>query len=151
MKQVDPARLIFAGAAALFLSAAASSIATAQAPTPAAPAAPAAALQFKNLKVFPAGIPRDRLIGVMKSYTVSLGVKCTHCHVGEEGKRETMDFASDAKQAKLTARVMMAMTRRLNEQDFAVKDVTQLKVGCFTCHRGAVKPLTAPAPVEPTG
>jgi len=145
-------RLILAGAAALFVTAAA----FAQAPTAGAPPAtkPSA---FKNLKVFPAEIPRDRLIAIMKGYTVSLGVKCTHCHVGEEGKRETMDFASDAKQAKLTARLMMAMTRRLNEQDFAVKDMSQLKVTCFTCHRGAVKPLTAPAsaapppPLPPTG
>ena len=144
MKQVDRSKLILAGATALFAVAAASSIAPAQVPTP----APAAS-QFKNLKIFPAAIPRDQLIGVMRSYTVSLGVKCTHCHVGEEGKRETMDFASDAKQAKLTTRIMMAMTRRLNEQDFAVKDFRESKVGCFTCHRGAVKPLTAPAPAEP--
>ena len=122
----------------MFLGAAA----FAQAP-PVATATPAKPSAFKNLKIFPAEIPRDRLIAIMKGYTVSLGVKCTFCHVGVEGKRETMDFASDANPRKDIARTMMAMTRRLNEQDFAVKDFTQLKVGCYTCHRGAAKPLTA--------
>ena len=130
--------MILAGAAALFLGATAFAQATPAAPPPAAK--PAA---FKNLNIFPAEIPRERLIEIMRGYTVSLGVKCTFCHVGEEGKRETMDFASDANQHKNIARMMMAMTRRLNEQDFAVKDFTKLKVTCFTCHRGSPHPLTA--------
>ena len=142
MTQVDPAKLILAGAAALFLGAAA----FAQEPN-AGTAPPAKPSAFKNLKIFPGEIPRDRLIQIMKGYTVSLGVKCTFCHVGEEGKRETMDFASDANKHKDIARTMMAMTRRLNEQDFAVKDVTKLKVTCYTCHRGASEPLTA-APTD---
>ena len=156
MKQVDRSKMILAGATALFLATAANSLASAQ--TPVAPPAPAAPSQFKNLKVFPAAIPRDRLIMVMKTFTQSLGVRCSHCHVGEEGKPlSTFDFVSDAKQAKLTARLMMLMTRRINEQEFAVKDFTQSKITCFTCHRGAVKPLTAapqaspPPPVQPTG
>ncbi|MEO7411266.1 MAG: c-type cytochrome [Sphingomicrobium sp.] len=145
MTQVDPAKLIFAGAAALFLGAAALAQAPAASPPP-APKPPT----FKNLKIFPPEIPRDRLIAIMKGYTVSLGVKCTFCHVGEEGKRETMDFASDANKHKDIARTMMAMARRLNEQDFAVKDLTKLKVTCYTCHRGAPQPLTAaPEPEAP--
>jgi len=130
--------MILAGAAALFLGAAAFAQAPSVSPAPAAK--PPA---FKNLKIFPAEIPRERLIEIMRGYTVSLGVKCTFCHVGEEGKRETMDFASDANPHKNIARMMMAMTRRLNEQDFAVKDFTKLKVTCFTCHRGSPHPLTA--------
>ena len=83
----------------------------------------------------------------MRGFTASLGVKCTFCHVGQDGKRETMDFASDANPHKDIARRMMAMTRRLNEQDFMVTDFTQSKVTCYTCHRGAAEPLTAaPAP-----
>ena len=145
MTQVDPAKLLLAGAAALFFGAAAFAQAPLATPPPAA--RPPA---FKNLKIFPAEIPRDRLIEIMKGYTVSLGVKCTFCHVGEEGKRETMDFASDANRHKDIARTMMAMTRRLNEKDFAVKDVTKLKVTCYTCHRGSPHPLTtAPDPNAP--
>ena len=140
MKQLDPPKLTIAVAAAMFLAAAA----VGQVSPETSPPPVAKPSQFKNLKIFPAGIPRDALIGVMRGYTVALGGKCTHCHVGEEGKRETMDFASDNKQAKLTTRIMMAMDRRLNEQDFAVKDYTKLKVTCYTCHRGVVKPLTAP-------
>ena len=136
-------RSILAGAAALFAAVAAFG----QAPPPAAPQT--GGWHAKNLKVLPADIPRDKLIGVMRGFTVGLGVKCTYCHVGEEGKRETMDFPSDAKKEKATARLMMAMVRRINEQDFAVKDSAQVKVTCFTCHRGAEKPLVAPPPAVP--
>ena len=127
-------------AVALATFAAAAGVANGQAPAP-APAQPAA---FKNLKVFPADIPRDRLIDSMKRISASLGVKCTHCHVGVEGKRETMDFASDAKREKLVARSMMVMTKHINDKEFSVTDPAQPKVTCFTCHRGAAKPLTAP-------
>jgi hypothetical protein len=133
-------RLILAVATATFLTAAASSLANGQAAKP----EPAKAPAFKNLKVFPADIPRDQLIGSMKTISASLGVKCTHCHVGVEGKRETMDFASDSKREKLVARSMMVMTRHINEKEFSVTDPAKPKVTCFTCHRGAAKPLTAP-------
>lgn len=128
---------LVAGATALVLGAAAFS----QVPPPAA--TPAG--QHKNLKVLPADIPHDRLIAIMRSYTASLGVKCTFCHVGQDGKRETMDFASDANPHKLIARRMMTMTRRINEQDLGVTDFTKSKVTCYTCHRGASEPLTAAA------
>jgi cytochrome c peroxidase len=58
----------------------------------------------------------------------------------------TFDFASDAKKEKVTARKMLVMVHRINEQDFGVKDFKDVKVTCFTCHRGATKPLTAPPP-----
>ncbi len=129
-------KIILAGAAALFVTAAAFG----QATPPAKPA------QHKNLKVLPADIPHDRLIAVMRGFTGALGVKCTFCHVGQDGKRETMDFASDANPHKDIARRMMAMTRRINEQDFGVADFTKSKVACFTCHRGAPEPLIVPPP-----
>lgn len=135
--------MILAGAAALFLATAAFGQATPSAPPPSAKPS-----EHKNLKVFPAEIPRDRLIAAMKNFSTSLGVKCTFCHVGEEGKPASMDFASDANKHKDVARAMMLMVRRINEADFAVKDFTQSKVTCYTCHRGAEKPLTA-APEKP--
>ena len=140
--------MILAGAVALFATVAAFG----QAPPPAAPAsAPPSSggWHAKNLKVLPADISRDKLIGVMRGFTAGLGVKCTFCHVGEDGKRETMDFPSDAKEHKLVARKMMAMTLRLNQQDLGVKDMAQAKVTCFTCHRGAEKPLTAAPSTAP--
>lgn len=104
----------------------------------------------KNLKVLPKDMPRQQLIGTMKLFSQSLGVRCTYCHVGEEGKPlSTFDFASDAKEKKLIARKMLAMVHRINEQDFDVHDFANVKVTCFTCHRGSTKPLIAPPPGSP--
>ena len=103
----------------------------------------------KNLQVLPKDIPRPQLMGVMKGFATALGVRCTHCHVGQEGQPATFDFASDAKKEKLTARAMLRMIHRINEQDFHVTDVSKVKVTCFTCHRGSTKPLTAPLPAVP--
>ncbi|QIK77911.1 c-type cytochrome [Sphingomonas piscis] len=99
----------------------------------------------KNLQVLPKDMPRPQLMEVMKTFSSALGVKCTHCHAGTP---PTMDFASDAKKEKQIARAMMRMVHRINTQDLGVKDMSQMKVTCFTCHRGATKPLTA-APTAP--
>lgn len=134
--------LLAAGCAALFAA-----VATAQ--TPSAPPTPTAAPQFKNLQMLPKDISRDQLFASMKGFSQALGVRCLHCHVGEEGKpMSTFDFASDAKWQKQTARKMLTMVHRINSDDFGVKDFKDVKVTCFTCHRGATKPLTA-APPEP--
>lgn len=121
------------------------SVATAQtAPAPSSPAAPAGA-PFKNLQVFPKDIARPQLIANMRFFSQSLGVRCTFCHVGVEGQPpSTYDFASDAKKEKQIARKMLAMVHRINQQDFAVTDVNNAKVTCFTCHRGSSHPLTSP-------
>jgi cytochrome c peroxidase len=110
------------------------------------PAGPAPG--FRNLQVFPKTISRDELMSNMKFFAQSLGVRCTHCHVGEEGKPATFDFASDAKQEKGTARKMLAMVHRINEQEFGITDFKNVKVTCFTCHRGATKPSTVPPATE---
>src|SRR6185437_12934948 len=69
-----------------------------------------------------AGHHRPAAVGYDEALTVSLGVRCTYCHVGEEGKPlSTFDFASDAKDHKLTARKMLAMMHRINAEDFYVK------------------------------
>lgn len=126
------------------------SVATAQtvpAPNSGAPArAP-----LKNLQVFPKDIARPQLLANMKFFSQSLGVRCTFCHVGVEGQPpSTYDFASDAKKEKLTARRMLAMVHRINQQDFGVTDFSNAKVTCFTCHRGSQRPLTSP-PAQPPG
>ena len=122
-------------------------VATAQTPSAPPTQTPAAAPQFKNLQVFPKDITRDQLIGNMKGFSQALGVRCVHCHVGEEGKPlSTFDFASDAKKEKVVARKMLTMVHRINSEDLGVKDFKDVKVTCFTCHRGATKPLTAPPP-----
>lgn len=139
-------KLILAAGCAAFFAA----VATAQAPSASSPAP--AAPQFKNLQVFPKDISRDQLMSNMKGFSQALGVRCVHCHVGEEGKPlSTFDFASDAKWQKQVARKMLTMVHRINSEDFDVKDFKDVKVTCFTCHRGATKPLTAvpEAPATP--
>jgi hypothetical protein len=139
MAATDLGRLSLAGSAIVLLAAACASVRA----QPAEPAPAAPAPQFRNLKVLPAAIPRENLMALMRSMSGALGVECSHCHAGAPGK---LDFASDAKREKDVARAMMLMVRRINEQDLKVTDWRESKVTCFTCHRGAVKPLTAPPP-----
>jgi len=101
--------------------------------------------------VLPSGISRADLISTMKLFTQSLGVRCTYCHVGEEGKPlSTFDFASDAKNHKDTARGMLRMADRLNSELPGITGLPDARVTCFTCHRGSTKPLAAPAPGAPS-
>ncbi len=138
-------KLLLAAGCAAFLAA----VATAQ-PAPAPPAPAAAPPAFKNLQVFPKDIPRADLIANMKFFAQSLGVRCTHCHVGTEGQPlSTFDFASDAKKDKQTARKMLVMVHRINSEEFGVKDFKDVKVTCFTCHRGATEPETTPPEPPP--
>ena len=133
-------KLLLAAGCAAFAAA----VATAQ-PASAPPAPAFAAPPYTNLQVLPKDITRDQLLGNMKFFAQSLGVRCTHCHAGAEGK---LDFASDAKPEKATARKMLAMVHRINSQDFGVTDFANVKVTCYTCHRGSLKPLTAAPPAE---
>jgi cytochrome c peroxidase len=138
--------LLLAAGCTAFLAA----VATAQTPSAPSTPAPATEPQFKNLQVLPKTITREQLTVNMKLFAQALGVRCVHCHVGEEGKPlSTFDFASDAKKEKLAARKMLTMVHRINSEEFGAKDFKDVKVTCFTCHRGATKPLTAPAPPPP--
>jgi hypothetical protein len=131
------------GAPALALAAAATvfgmSVAVAQTTPPAQ--APFAQPPFKNLKVFPQDITRPQLLSNMRLFSQSLGVRCTFCHVGVEGQPlSTIDFASDAKEKKLRAREMLRMAHRINTEEFD----GEMRVTCFTCHRGSTKPARLP-------
>jgi hypothetical protein len=103
---------------------------------------------FKNLKVLPQNITHDELIATMRTFARSLGVKCDHCHVPlPEGSAEHFDFASDAKEEKNTARIMMKMKNYISEINEQGAVVT-----CYTCHRGKSVPeslLPPEAPREP--
>jgi tetratricopeptide repeat protein/photosynthetic reaction center cytochrome c subunit len=99
----------------------------------------------KNLKVLPADMPPDRLRAVMMGFTRSLGVRCTHCHVGEEGKPlSTYDFPSDAKQKKEVARGMLRMLGTINEQlrEIQPEKEDRVNMWCHTCHRGRPRPMS---------
>lgn len=106
----------------------------------AAPAAAQGPDKFTNLQVLPATTSRQELTTIMRAFTGALGVRCDYCHV-EQG--EERDFASDAKDTKKAARVMMQMVRSLNPQiakDLPAQADPRGRVGCFTCHRGMAKP-----------
>ena len=85
----------------------------------------------KNLQV----IKPEEIRPLMRSFTVALGGKCDMCHV--QG-----DFASDENNHKVIARKMILMTREINAKFPDGKE----HVTCYTCHRGAATPLTAPPP-----
>lgn len=103
---------------------------------------------FKNLKVFPEDIQKKDLVNSMKSFARSLGVRCSHCHVGEGDDLSTYDFPSDEKRAKNVARKMIQMVRSVNTDTIAklppkkarAADAKPVRVRCVTCHRGNVIP-----------
>jgi hypothetical protein len=105
----------------------------------------------QNLQVLPKDIARDQLLNLMRAMAQGLGVQCNYCHIAE-GRGGRNDFASDDKQPKKTARVMMQMTQHINETlstgiGKAAADVT--RVGCFTCHRGKATPDPVPPVAQP--
>ena len=70
----------------------------------------------KNLLVFPKDWSGTRLRPVMIGFTRALGVRCSYCHKGEEGKPlSTYDFASDENPNKDRAREMYRMLGDINE------------------------------------
>jgi len=97
----------------------------------------------QNLQVLPKTMTRQEVTTLMRTVAAALGVQCSHCHVGSPADR-----AKDELPAKLLARKMFAMTMTINND--LLKDVRTpapegtRKVTCFTCHRGALKVLTAP-------
>lgn len=97
---------------------------------------------FKNLQILPKDIPRAELIATMRGFAGALGVRCTHCHVGPDNL-QGMDFATDEKDTKQTARTMLKMVRSING-DFlkTLPDAgtPRREVTCLTCHRREAKP-----------
>lgn len=109
--------------------------------------------KFTNLQVLPKDISRPDLVAMMRGFAMQTGSRCSHCHLGEESQDlSEYDFASDARPLKATARKMILMLRAINgpllEGVGTAAAPGSPKVTCFTCHRGAKKPLTAPAPVK---
>jgi tetratricopeptide (TPR) repeat protein len=97
-----------------------------------------------NVKVFAKDTPVRELLATMRGWTGALGVRCTHCHVGEEGRPlNTLDFASDEKRPKAIARVMLQMVGAINGDHLSKLPEggpAALAVSCETCHRGVARP-----------
>ena len=106
----------------------------------------------KNLKVLPKNISHDDLMKEMRSYNKALGVKCDYCHAKLPDNPQKMDFVSDAKEEKETAREMLKMTFRINKKYFKSgkdeKGMQVMTVTCYTCHNGQKEPASKPAGAE---
>jgi tetratricopeptide (TPR) repeat protein len=98
--------------------------------------------EFTNLEVLPKDVSKRELVGIMREFSLALGVRCKHCHVGESTTSlEGYDFASDDKEHKRVARLMMRMTNDINSTHLAKlgrDNVTRVR--CFTCHHGVDEP-----------
>ena len=96
----------------------------------------------QNLKVLPADISSSELRNTMKGFAIGTGLRCSSCHVGEEGQDlATYDFSSDEKELKATARKMLKMVNVINADYIAtLGEDHDTRVQCVTCHRGVRHP-----------
>jgi Photosynthetic reaction centre cytochrome C subunit/Tetratricopeptide repeat len=103
----------------------------------------------KNLQFFPKDMTGQQILPIMQNFNAALGVNCTYCHNSEPPvDNPKNDFASDEKETKKKARVMLVLARDVNMklQSELGKPANQLtNVQCVTCHRGVAIPkqLTA--------
>jgi tetratricopeptide (TPR) repeat protein len=101
---------------------------------------------LSNLQVLPEDIAFGELMDYMRGFTRALGVRCSHCHVGEENQPlSAYDFATDDKALKRKARIMLRMVQTINGEQLAELDDRNeppVRVQCFTCHRGTRVPRT---------
>lgn len=97
-----------------------------------------------NTHVIPRSTPPTQVIGQMRDFTFALGVRCSHCHVGEEGRPlGEFDFPADDRRPKRVAREMMKMVAEINRRldTLPERGSDGLEVTCNTCHRGVARPI----------
>jgi hypothetical protein len=87
---------------------------------------------YKNIQVLK-GMPADELSTTMDFFATSLGVRCDFCHA-RNAAGNGLDFVSDAKEEKKTARAMIQMQMEMNSHHLAAFGGT--RISCFTCHQG---------------
>jgi tetratricopeptide (TPR) repeat protein len=101
---------------------------------------------FTNLKVLPKDISKEQLLGTMRAFAGGLGVGCDYCHADAKDNPRELDFTSDAKDEKRTARLMLKMVAAINGDYISQVDPkTDVRVGCVTCHHGIPQPQTIDA------
>ena len=93
-----------------------------------------------NLKVLPDTTSSQQVRQMMQMFTSALDVHCSYCHEDPKGGNfGSVDFASDAKDTKKVARVMMKMVQEINNNFIAeASQIDKLNgpVSCVTCHHG---------------
>jgi cytochrome c553 len=98
-----------------------------------------------NLKVLSKDLTGQQVHEIMEQWKAGLGMGCAACHaedkenVDQDG-RPLLNFASDSKPEKSTARLMYAMTEEINQRFIAKIDGSGVPVNCGTCHRGHIGP-----------
>ena len=97
----------------------------------------------KNLQFFPKEFTGQQILPIMQNFNAALGVNCTYCHNSEPPvDNPKNDFASDEKETKKKARVMMKMVAAING-DYLTKlgeGEEPPTVMCETCHHGQKEP-----------
>src|SRR2546426_3573787 len=99
----------------------------------------------KNLTFFPKDFTAQQILPVMQNFNAALGVNCGYCHVfdGPPITNPKNDFASDEKETKKKARVMLVMARDVNmklQAELGKPAAELTNVQCVTCHRGVAIP-----------
>lgn len=95
-----------------------------------------------NLQVLPKDLSAVSVIELMTRYSRELGVSCSKCHAVDP-QTQVVDFVSDDKPAKQTARVMIAMLSDINGKYLARLGLDprySVPVTCGTCHQGQSTP-----------
>jgi cytochrome c553 len=143
---------LFLPSAAVLLAAAllvAATAAQSPAPPPDAAAPPPAPARVypapTNLKVLPKELTGQQVHQIMEQWSAALGTHCNACHLEDRANlgpngRPRLDFADDSKAMKASARVMFAMTEKINTEFVTKIDSSGIAVTCGTCHRGHLGP-----------
>jgi len=103
--------------------------------------------EFTNLQILPEDIQQRELVGIMRNFTIQLGVgRCSFCHtVSDRLDQPDDDFASDEKATKRKARAMLQMVQAINQNHIAQlpdRGEPNIEVTCETCHAGKNRPTT---------
>ncbi|MDE3199862.1 MAG: c-type cytochrome [Acidobacteriota bacterium] len=103
--------------------------------------------------MLPKNLTGEQVHEIMHKWEAELGTECSTCHaadpknIGPNG-RPRLDFASDAKPEKATARLMVKMVHDINSNYISMVDNSGMPVSCGTCHRGHLSPEPFVAPPE---
>lgn len=104
-----------------------------------------------NLQVLPKDLTGQQVHDMMEGFEVQLGQHCSYCHaadpknIGPNG-RPRLNYASDEKDEKKMARIMIAMTDNINKNYVSkVAAIDKMPdaappVTCGTCHQGHEDP-----------
>ena len=116
---------------------------------------------YENLKVLPKNTTKKEMDSIMRHFSMSLGVRCTFCHVRNNDQQKNFNFASDSSKNKLAARSMFKMMLKINKKYFK-PDNNEMQgemasanripeVSCYSCHHGKEHPENRPPAPPPPG